>query len=296
MISDRARAWLQTALGRAITEIEQLSGGLTDTISAVRLADGERVILRYLQHPMRFTTPERQASSEALACRLMAETPVPAPRLLAVDPTGELAGAPATVTSWVPGGVRLDHLSAAALTQVAEIAVQIHVTALDPADQPLPYASWVPEKLEIPFWTTDPGPWREAIELYAGPRPMTTPTLLHRDFHPGNLLWRADTLSGVIDWADTSWGPADLDVAHCYANFFVLHDAASADTFLEAYRRFGGELDPDPQAWAYWRVADLFTFLPDPDPVLRAILDRRPDLEIATIRDRFELLLRQVLS
>ncbi|MET8446441.1 phosphotransferase [Streptomyces sp. NPDC005209] len=44
---------------------------------------------------------------------------------------------------------------------------------------------------------------------------------LHRDFRPGNVLFTGAgeelRVSGVVDWVETSWGPADLDVAlpHC---------------------------------------------------------------------------------
>jgi hypothetical protein len=30
-------------------------------------------------------------------------------------------------------------------------------------------------------------------------------------------------ISGVVDWVETSWGPADLDVAHCSTNLVLLH-------------------------------------------------------------------------
>ena len=32
--------------------------------------------------------------------------------------------------------------------------------------------------------------------------------LLHRDFDPGNVLWRRGTVSGAVDWQDARTGPA----------------------------------------------------------------------------------------
>ena len=119
---------------------------------------------------------------------------------------------------------------------------------------------------------------------------------MHRDFHPGNILWQGDRITGVIDWAETSWGPADLDVVHSCTNFAMLHDFASARAFLAAYRRHGGRLDSDPEAARFWAVSDILGFLPDPDPVVRALTAARPDLTPDLLRTRLEELLELTLA
>ena len=35
--------------------------------------------------------------------------------------------------------------------------------------------------------------------------------LVHVDFHPGNMLFSGDRLTGVVDWAIRHHGPADVD-------------------------------------------------------------------------------------
>ncbi len=40
------------------------------------------------------------------------------------------------------------------------------------------------------------------------------------DFHPGNVLWRGGRVTGVVDWASASIGPACVDVGHCRGNLF----------------------------------------------------------------------------
>jgi hypothetical protein len=42
--------------------------------------------------------------------------------------------------------------------------------------------------------------------------------LIHRDFHPGNVLWHRGQVSGVVDWQSASIGPASIDVANCRGN------------------------------------------------------------------------------
>jgi len=42
--------------------------------------------------------------------------------------------------------------------------------------------------------------WERAVEISRGPAPDLPAVLLHRDFHPGNVLWRYGRVSGVVDW------------------------------------------------------------------------------------------------
>jgi aminoglycoside phosphotransferase (APT) family kinase protein len=153
----------------------------------------------------------------------------------------------------------------------------------------------VPEVLEVPAWSDRPALWAEAIQRYAGPPPATPLHLIHRDFHPGNTLWEGDVVTGLIDWAETSWGPSDLDVAHACSNFAMLHSLDDALAFREAYERRGGRLDPDPEARRYWACLDALGFLPDPDPIVAALMRQRPDLDPEGVRRRLEDLLALAL-
>jgi aminoglycoside phosphotransferase (APT) family kinase protein len=79
--------------------------------------------------------------------------------------------------------------------------------------------------------------------------PDYAPVLCHRDFHPGNVLWRDGRLSGVVDWTHSCVGPAAADVAHCRVNLAVLFGQDVADEFA---RRYGAV---DDLAW--FDVVDL---------------------------------------
>jgi aminoglycoside/choline kinase family phosphotransferase len=120
--------------------------------------------------------------------------------------------------------------------------------------------------------------------------------LVHSDFHPGNILWEGDRITGVIDWAETSWGPADLDVMHSRANFAILHDLDSAVAFSDAYRWHGGVLDDDQEAELFWSVSDILGFLPDPAVIMAALIHARPDLTGEVVRERLERLLMITLG
>lgn len=98
-----------------------------------------------------------------------------------------------------------------------------------------------PARPQVRDWARWPHLWRTAIDLWEAGPPATPHGLLHRDFHLGNTLWQDDAVSGLVDWAETSWGPPDLDVAHACADLAMLHSVADVETFRTAYARHGGE-------------------------------------------------------
>jgi aminoglycoside phosphotransferase (APT) family kinase protein len=221
---------------------------------------------------------------------------LPVPRLIASDPDGSQAGDYANLTTWLPGRVRLGPLSLDAIDELAKIAVIIHGTPVDDDLRPRAYEFWAPDDLAVPSWTSRPGLWRRAIDIFNQGPPPTRHGLVHRDFHPGNILWQGDRITGVIDWAETSWGPPDLDVMHSRANFAMLHDFASADAFSYCYRWHGGVLDDDRDAEAFWAVSDILGFLPDPTEIITALIHHRTDLPDHVVRERLEHLLMITLG
>jgi aminoglycoside phosphotransferase (APT) family kinase protein len=296
VIPVRARSWVQEQLDTEVISIEPVIGGRTDTISSVRLAAGGPLILRYMPVQEWGRIGAQHVAAEALGCQLMAGSGLPVPELIASDPLGLRAGGSANLTSWLPGRVRLDATGPTAIDELARAAAVIHATPVSADRRPQDYEFWAPVELEVPPWSEVPDLWRRAIEIFRQPAPPTPAVLVHRDFHPGNVLWRGDRITGVIDWAETSWGPADLDVAHAMTNFAMLHDLDSAHAFAVAYRAHGGVLDDDPEAWRFWSVSDVLGFLPDPTLHLTALINSRPQLAPSIVRFRLEQFLRTILD
>ena len=298
MLPDRVRGWCAEALGQEVLGAERITGGITDAIWRIAVPDGATpfAILRWLDTGHPYAADARQwVAREALGCRLTQGSAVPTPVLIASDTDGEATGGWANLTSFLPGQVRLDRLGPNAVDALADVAVAVHAVRVDDDERPPPFAAWTPPDLAVPTWTTRPGLWSEAIERYRGPRPATPEHLIHRDFHPGNTLWEGDVVTGLIDWAETSWGPSDLDVAHACANFAMLHSVEEAVAFAAAYERRGGRLDPDPEARRYWTCLDVLGFLPDPGPIVVALTRQRPDLDADGVRRRLEDLLALAL-
>jgi aminoglycoside phosphotransferase (APT) family kinase protein len=112
--------------------------------------------------------------------------------------------------------------------------------------------------------------WQRAFARIDRDPPPYQGCFLHRDFHPGNVLFADGTVTGVVDWVETSWGPADLDVAHCGTGLALLHGSTAAgERMRAAYRAAGGRLTADPAERAYWELIDAVAFLPDPGKVAR---------------------------
>ena len=278
-----AVAWAEKHLG-PVTDVRALEGGRTSTMLALTPRDGEAAVLRLMtvepwrSHGVELTTRERDTQ------RLLAHTPVPAPRTLALDATGERCGHPAHLMTRLPGRLELQRDDQESLGRLADLLATVH--AVEPGSDVRDFQSWAWEaKYVVPVWARDPGPWRDAFALLRTPVPAYDPTFLHRDFGPHNVLWAGGLPTGLVDWVETSVGPAWLDVAHAATNLALRHGSEVADAFAAAYVERTGRV-PEP----YLDVMDVVGFLPPPG---RASLVTDPH-ELARLEDRLQVVLARV--
>jgi aminoglycoside phosphotransferase (APT) family kinase protein len=209
--------------------------------------------------------PAHTASREAAVLIALADTDVPAPHLVAVDPDGAEVGVPALLMRHVDGRrpslldeVRPDRIAAMA----AELA-RIHVLGEDLRTLAVPFRPYYEHaSLRIPAASGNAPLWRAAIAA-TGREPLpAAASLLHRDYHPGNTIWQGRRLAGIVDWAGVALGPAAADLAHWRANLGVRHGIEIADRVLGAYEAVTGAVPADQ---AFWDVRLLLDFLDDPD-------------------------------
>ena len=182
---------------------------------------------------------------ESRVLRGLEAADIPAPRVLAVDPTGESTGAPALLMTRVPGRTDLTPADPAAwVRQIAGMAVRIHDSGVDAEP-----CGWQGRNVPIPAWASRPAAWRAAADVVRGPPPGHEVRFAHGDYQHFNLLWQRGRLTGVVDWAGACRGPADVDVGHCRLNLAVLFSAELAADFLAAYEAEAGRrVDP------YWDI------------------------------------------
>lgn len=223
---------------------------LTDT-------SGQQSVLRLMTrepwrtHGADLTRRERSAQIE------LAATPVPAPTSLGLDADGTAVGVAAHLMSRMRG-VPTINVDDAVLATMADMLATIH--DVRPAEPFRTYQSWAWEaKWVVPAWTGHPDSWQQAFAILAEEPPAYDPTFLHRDYSHRNLLWTNGTISGVVDWVETSTGPAWLDAGHAATNLAVAVGPEPARSFLAAYAAVTAS-KPE----THWLIMDAVGFLPPP--------------------------------
>jgi aminoglycoside phosphotransferase (APT) family kinase protein len=234
----QALAWAAAQLGSPVISARALRGGMSSAVHLLttQQAGGQRrqaVLRRYVRPELNAEEPDI-AAREARALRVAEAAAVPTPALLAVDPDGADAGAPAILMSRLPG--RIDWWPSDTgrwLQRLAEVLPRIHHCPLPAPGTLRCFAPDPPTSYEPPGWARYPRTWERAAEISHRTAPVLPAVLVHRDFHPGNVLWRRSAVSGVVDWQAACTGPAAADVAHCRVNLLILGtDAAERFTAL----------------------------------------------------------------
>ena len=86
---------------------------------------------------------------------------------------------------------------------------------------------------------------------------MRERTFIHRDFHPGNVLWTGDAVTGIVDWSSASLGSPEADVGHCRINLARHLGYDAAEQFTAIYRERSGRGEYHP----YWDLVDAVGML-----------------------------------
>jgi pimeloyl-ACP methyl ester carboxylesterase/aminoglycoside phosphotransferase (APT) family kinase protein len=260
------RAWVtkQLGQGRSVADSRLLSGGWSSQMRRLTLDDGTALVQRAFVKPFfRHHGPGLLAREASVLALLAGHEGIPAPRFVAVDATAEHCDHPTLLMSALPGRVRLDEDDVdRRLDLLAAQLVRVH--GVVPTERPRTYQAWTsPERARTPD-----GPlWERAVEVIRRDPPPYEGCFLHRDFHPGNVLFTEAgpglRITGVVDWVETSWGPADLDVAHCSTALALLHGPAYGLEFRERYEAHGGRDLADDADHLYWRLIDALHYCPD---------------------------------
>lgn len=247
------REWVRRELRSEVLRWRRLPGASTSAVHRVYVADGSSAVLRrYVWHWVLEDEPDIPRR-EVDALRFAARNELPVPEVLAADVDGRSVGdgVPALLMTLVPGRpVWVPDLRA-----LATVAAGIH--AIDASAFAYRYFPWYRDALtDAPPGATDQQLWRRAIEIWHTQMPEHRPGFLHRDFHPGNLLWKRG-VAHVVDWANGCTGPWGCDVAHCRDNLIHLAGFDAADVFLARYREVTGA-DYDP----FWEIASALEHSP----------------------------------
>jgi aminoglycoside phosphotransferase (APT) family kinase protein len=238
--------WAEAQAGaRAVAALPLESQWLANHLLV--LADGRELVLRRWARPgWDEDDPDLTAAREARVLARLAETPVPAPELVAADADAAECDVPALLITRVPGAPFDGRPPLGPL--VAALA-EIHAVDLDGME---PYRRYLEaERLTIPPWAADRSVWERAIAVAHEDPPALPERFIHRDFHPGNTLWEGAALSGIVDWTTGSRGPAAVDLGHLRWNLVLDYGQRVADAVL-----------PHPEHHPYYDVITALDVVP----------------------------------
>lgn len=249
--------WVRAATGASGVEVQgDLAGSSTGQLTVV-LADGIELVLRRYTNPAIIARHPDLPAAEARALRAVAGSGLLVPELLAVDPDGAAVGVPALLMTRLDGAPLLnppERDRSRWIDDLASVTAQVHGAPL--ASTPLPPVEpWFePDRFTVPPWSSEPDGWRQVFAELVAPMPPAPEVLVHRDLHPGNVLWNGGAVSGIVDWVNAGAGSAAADLARCRTNLAVIGSVAEAELFLDRYHALTGGGGED-QRW--WDLADL---------------------------------------
>lgn len=278
-------------------DIAQLKGSTSASVFLIRCSVGStprRFVLRVIDDQDWVAEEPDAADHEAAVLEEAHRANLRAPRLVAYSSEDIGFGAPVVLMSCLEGTVDLRPADFDKwLDGLAGELAMIHQHTADSLGWD--YASWVGRHtLEVPEWTAVPHLWERAIRRALQPEPDFRPVLIHRDYHPTNVLWHNEALSGVVDWIAACRGPAGVDVAHCRVNLAKMYGPWAADRFLKTYSEVSEGFEYNP----YWDVdAILDTCFPRPkfytpwrdfglDIIQPQMLNQRVDAYLESVMSR----------
>ncbi|MBS4219826.1 aminoglycoside phosphotransferase family protein [Bacillus sp. FJAT-49711] len=249
----------------AIESISQLKGGISSLVFNVGLLENgginEYVVRLHFAEGWNENSPDL-VINEAENLRFTRLHKLPTPEIIAIEETKTLFGSYASIMTKLEGKVVLEPDDKKSwLSGLARALVQIHKVE---ADFPRYYYTYQdPNTFEIPAWSGLEEEWKKVLAIIKGPRPEFKECFIHRDYHPTNVLWSRDSVSGIVDWLNACKGPAGVDVGHCRVNLAQLYGVKEADLFLSYYQLYAGpKFKYDP----YWDIISLVDFpLEDPE-------------------------------
>ena len=255
----QALRWVGESLGPSarVLATEALAGGTSSAVHALRVDTGgsrvrELVLRRFVRADWLAEEPDT-ATREAEALELLADVGLPTPRLVAVDPDGSHAGAPSVLMTRLAGRVEWEPpVVEEFLRALAEPLPVVHSVRVA-AGGALPYYRPYPLRMRRPpAWAGRPDVWERAFDVLDAESPKQELLFVHRDYHPGNVLWEGGRVSGIVDWVNASVGSPWADVGHCRVNIASELGQQAADRFLDLYRAVSGSTD---DYHPYWDIS-----------------------------------------
>lgn len=237
------RSWLAD-LGLRVQSGRRLVGGLTTLTEAVVVSDQDahrtEVVLRRWG-PLRHAAdhdPVVEATSEIDVLELRRDDPL-TPDVIAADLDGRRCRVPAVLLERLPGApvvapVDVDSWLHGLVSAI--VAVRAHPMSTVGLR---PFTPWFTADGTVPEWSSNPGAWNSARSRVLGRALTGGPSgPVHRDLHPGNVLFDRDPdgrhrLTGIVDWGNATDGPIEIDVSRCRVEVAMVAGIDTAENLLD---------------------------------------------------------------
>lgn len=295
-------AWIEDMTEERIDaeKIKKMPGATSSLIFEIPFIEESRrdpLVLRLFHKKEWLAMEPDLAKHESESLAQANKTKIPSPVPIAYDETGERCGMPAVLMTKIPGETVLQPADTGIwLDEMAKTLAKLHEQKAENFGyEYFTYNDTL--RLEKPLWSKVPEEWMRAFFIVAGIRPQSEYCFIHRDYHPGNILWQEEKVAGVVDWVNGCRGPAGVDVGHCRVNLAQLFGISAADGFLEAYMRHaGGNFHYEP----YWDLLALTDILDGPPKIysgwaefgIKSLSDElirhRLDKYMISLLDRFD--------
>jgi aminoglycoside phosphotransferase (APT) family kinase protein len=250
------RNWVSSQLGStgAWTSIE---GATTAQLWKLEAADQTFVIKAFMNPSFVAEYPDCVEHAAQAMAHVEFHSTLAVPTVVAADPTGSIAGCPVLIMSTAIGEPMVVP-TRRSFDRIIDIAEQIHAI-------PAGGFGWKHRRYNeqnrvfVPSWFVDPGLFAELAARSASA--ISDEVFIHRDFHPGNLLFSGDQVTGVVDWDYACVGPSGEDYGRTWLNLANDYGEQISRVFASRAAR---RLDPQ---WAAGSWLDWLPFYEDADRV-----------------------------
>lgn len=244
-----------------ITSIQQLKGGISTLIYKFVIGfyknDYRNVILRIYNNKEWLKEEPDIVSHETSALKIASKLSIPTPHLINSDEKGEICGNPLVLMSELPGKVILEPDNMEEFIEQMAIAL-VNIHNIDYQEFKWQYFSYIDiEKFDIPSWSKYPNLWEKAINIANSQKPKYNSCFIHRDYHPCNILWHNNKITGIVDWVNACIGPVGVDIGHMRVNLAMLYGTDIADLFLKYYQKHAKDFEYT----YYWDIISLIDIL-----------------------------------
>ena len=266
--------------GLTVSQLEDITSGWETELYRFNLGfdEGGLPVSRQLVvrlYPGRYASGKAEKEFTVMGKLRVAGFPVPEVHLVEADAC--VLGVPFMIMDWVKGHSMMDDFLGTPLEKLgphievfARLFVELH--RIDPAlifpespdlEDTSGYLEMALERTARDLDESGP-PWlKPVLDWLDENRHGVSPgrfSVLHRDFHPGNVMVRPDGSHAVIDWGAASMGDPRADLMWTVLLASAFWGRPFGETLLKAYQRTSGEAVGDA---GFFEVAAIYRRIQD---------------------------------